>query len=332
MIVKIMNKRLYKYISVVFLFVICISQGFGQQKLGQTGFQFLSVGMDARASAMAGAYNTVEGTPNTLFYNPAGLAGNTATAALFVNSFTWIADIKYSSLSLAFDPWDGNHGTFGFTVSMVDYGELQGSMVWPNERGYIRTEMFEPKAIAVGLGYATYLTNKFAVGGHVRYVSQTLGKSAVPGEETHKNVAGVLAVDMGTIYKTGFKTLVFGMSVRNFSKEIKFEEVSFELPLTFTLSTSIGLLDAAGMASENHKILMVLDAVHPESHPEYINWGLEYSWQDIFSVRGGLTSSQDEYDFSAGFGVHQFGFEIDYAYTPFGVFGNIHRFSIGVAY
>lgn len=327
-----MNKRFFTSFLGLCLLTLTLESGYSQQKLGQTGFQFLSVGMDARAAALGNAFNTVEGTPNALFYNPAGLAGNTAAASIYLNTFTWIADIKYNSLALAIDPWGGNYGTFGITAAMVDYGELQGSMVWPNEQGYIKTDMFEPMALAVGIGYARFLTNRFAVGGHVRYVTQTLGKSAVPGEDTRKNVAGVMSFDMGTIYKTGFKSLVFGMSVRNFSKEIKYEEVSFELPLTFTLSTSFELLDLTTMNTTDHQLLMVLDAVHPRSYNEYINLGIEYMWQNTFSVRGGFASGQDEHDFSAGFGLNQFGVAIDYAYTPFGVFGNIHRFSLGISY
>ena len=215
---------------------------------------------------------------------------------------------------------------------MVDYGELQGTMVWQNEQGYLITEPFQPRAMAVGIGYATYLTNKFSVGGHVRYVSQTLGKSAVPGEDTHKNVSDVLSFDIGTIYRTGFKSLVFGMSVRNFSEEIKYEEIGFQLPLTFTLSTSLELLNFTSMASEDHHLLMVVDAVHPRSHPEFINMGVEYVWQNIFSLRGGFATGQDERGFAGGFGLNQFGLSIDYAYTPFGIFGNIHRFSVGFAY
>jgi hypothetical protein len=166
----------------------------------------------------------------------------------------------------------------------------------------------------------------------MRYVSQTLGKSAIPGEGTKKNIADVISFDMGTIYDTGFKTLKFGMSVRNFSEEIKFEEEGFQLPLTFKIGISLEPLKALDMYEENHEVLLVIDAVHPRSYPEYLNLGVEYSLMKMFKLRSGYISNQEEYGFTAGFGLQQYGFSLDYAYTPFGVFDNVHRFSLGFMY
>jgi len=305
---------------------------FAQDKLAQTGFQFLSIGQDARAVAMGEAFTTVESGPNALFYNPAGMANLGAIAAVTANAFTWIADIKYMSFALSIDPWDGQYGVFGFSAQSINYGEMQGTMVWENPDGFVDTEIFEPSAIALGAGYAKALSDRFLVGGQVRYVSQQLGKSVIPGEGTKKNVAGVLSFDFGTIYRTGFKSLVFGMSVRNFSKEIKFEEEGFQLPLTFKIGFSINALDFTNINRDQHSLLITLDAVHPRSYPEYINVGGEYVFLNTFAVRAGYISNQTEYDFTAGFGLKQFGFSVDYAYTPFGVFDSIHRFTVGFAY
>jgi hypothetical protein len=325
-----------KKTMICFLVTIVIlslhSAVFAQEKLGQTGFQFLSVGQDARAVAMGEAFTTVESGPNALFYNPAGMANLGALAAVTANAFTWIADIKYMSLALSIDPWDGQYGVFGFSAQSINYGEMQGTMVWENPDGFVDTEIFEPSAIAIGAGYAKALSDRFLVGGQVRYVSQQLGKSVIPGEGTKKNVAGVLSFDFGTIYRTGFKSLVFGMSVRNFSKEIKFEEEGFQLPLTFKIGFSINALDFTDINRDQHSLLITLDAVHPRSHPEYINVGGEYVFLNTFAVRAGYISNQTEYDFTAGFGLKQFGFSVDYAYTPFGVFDSIHRFTVGFAY
>ena len=58
-------------LSIIFIFVCNIN---AEEKRAQTGFQFLSVGQDARAVAMGNAYTTMEGISNALFYNPAGIA------------------------------------------------------------------------------------------------------------------------------------------------------------------------------------------------------------------------------------------------------------------
>lgn len=297
-------------------------------KLAQTGFQFLSVGVDARPAAMAEAFTTVEGNASALFYNPAGMARMQQAFSLAASQIQWIADINYYAFCGAFSPAEGRYGVFGLSVMGVDYGEMQGTMVWPNADGYIDTEVFSPTAVAIGIGYARSLTDKFSVGGQAKWVAQSLGKSVVPDDEVRKNIASALAFDFGTIYRTGYKSLVFGMSVRNFSEEVKFEKEGFQLPLTFKIGFSIDAFDFFHIAPENHKFLIVADAAHPRSFSEYISIGGEYRISDIVAGRIGYVSGQDEYDITMGFGVKSFGLAFDYAYTPFGIFDNVQRFTI----
>ena len=303
-----------------------------QDKLAQTGFQFLSVGQDARATGMGDAFTTVESTPNALFYNPAGIASIDKMVDLRANFFEFIADIKYTSFALASSPWGNQYGVIGLTVQAVNYGEVQGTMVWQNADGYVDTEIMEPSAMAIGLGYGKALSDRFLVGGQVRWVAQSLGKSVIPGIGTKNNVADVLSFDFGTIYRTGFKSLSFGMSVRNFSQEIKFEEEGFQLPLTFKIGLSINALDFTSLNPEDHALLVVLDAVHPRSYSEYINVGFEYVFMNAVALRAGYVTNQSEYDYALGFGLQQFGFRVDYAYQDFGVFSSLHRFSVGFSY
>jgi hypothetical protein len=186
--------------------------------------------------------------------------------------------------------------------------------------------------MAIGLGYGRALSEKFVVGGQVKFVTQYLGESMIPGEGMKKNLADAFAFDFGTIYQTGFESLTFGMSVRNFSEEIKYEEEGFQLPLTFKIGISVNAFDFAMPDMEDQQLLVLVDAVHPRSHAEYLNMGLEYSYLNSFAVRLGYISDQDETDITYGLGLNQFGFGIDYAYTPFGVFDDLHRFTLRFSY
>lgn len=316
-------------IFVVFILanLIAISSIYPQKKLAQTGFQFLSVGADARASAMGESFTTVEDVSSALFYNPAGMARLSSLVDFTVNHTSWIADIKHYSAAIAFNPINGKYGVFGISVMAVDYGDMQGTMVWGNPKGYIDTEEFSPKAIAIGIGYARALSDKFAVGGQIKEVAQQLGKSVIPDEEVRKNTANALAFDFGTIYRTGFKSFVFGMSVRNFSEEVKFEKEGFQLPLTFKIGFSMDAFDLFMDNHENHRLLVSVDAAHPRSYPEYLNLGSEYVFMKMFALRMGYVTNQDEYGLTTGFGLQKFGFAFDYSYTPFGVFDYVHRFT-----
>ena len=327
-----MKKIVTFWIALVSLGLLAAPGAFSQVKLAQTGFQYLSVSADARPAGMGDAFTTVEGSCGALFYNPAGMARTSHFVDVMANQTQWIAGINHYSLGLSISPANGRYGVFGLSVVSVDYGDMQGTMVWANSAGYADTEVFSPTAIAIGLGYARSLTDKFSVGGQIKFVAQSLGKSVIPDEDVRKNVAPVAAFDFGTIYRTGFRSLSFGMSVRNFSKEIKFEKEGFQLPLTFKIGLSVNAFDFFARGLENQSLLIIVDAVHPRSYSEYLNLGAEYRFGNIFSARAGYITAQDEYNYTFGFGVQIFGFAFDYAYTPFGVFDDVQRFTLRFSY
>lgn len=327
---------------IILVFIICLSQNiFGQDntKIAQTGFQFLTVGTDARATSLGEAFTTVEGTSNALFYNPAGMARLSSFTDLTINRMEWIADITYLSGTLGFDIGNGKYGIFGLSFNYVDYGEFLFTRVAPNDAGYVDITGFpEPYSFSIGLGYAKALSDKFSIGGQIKYVTQNLGKSYLPatnaegntvfGDEKEYEIA-VLAFDFGTLYKTGYKSLAFGMSVRNFAEEVKYEKEGFQLPLVFKIGISMDLVDFYEDLKENHSFVLSVDAVHPRSHPEYIAVGGEYIFMDMVALRVGYVSGQELYDFTTGFGIKQFGLELNYSYVPFIEFADVHRISLG---
>jgi hypothetical protein len=131
--------------------------------------------------------------------------------------------------------------------------------------------------------------------------------------------------DFGTQFKTGFKSLVFGMSVRNFSQEVKYVQEGFHAPLVFTLGISMNLIDLIDENSLNHSFYLNVDASHYNDHPEQVKVGLEYRFMNVLSLRGGYANDNGGNGMSFGLGISQFGFAFDYAYTPFGVFDKVQR-------
>ncbi|MCK4716951.1 MAG: PorV/PorQ family protein, partial [Candidatus Marinimicrobia bacterium] len=280
--------------------ILCFSTltyGGKYKKLAQTGLQYLSVETDARATAMAGAMTTVCNGSASLFANPATLALMNGMIDATFSQNSWIADIKHNMVSAAYRPLDGKFGVVGVSMISVDYGKMQGTMAWPNDQGYIDTEMFNPTALAVGVGYAKSLSSQFAIGGHLKYAGQQLGKSIVEIEDSlavRKYKVFAPAFDFGTHFKTGWKSVAFGMSVRNFSSEIKYENEGFQLPLTFQFGVSMDLIDFVPEMLELHKLICSIDAAHPRSYPEYINVGLEYAFKDLLAIRYGYMGNRDE--------------------------------------
>jgi len=318
---------------------LAVSLSYAQdyEKIAQTGFQFLSVRSDARANGMAGALNAVECGSAAAYYNPATLGFMNGTLDVTASYNLWIAGIKHNAFTGAFNIAGGRFGAVSLSLASVDYGEIEGTEFWGNDQGYIETGLIYPTAMQAGLGYAVALSTKFSVGGQVRWAGQNLGSSNVLIEdlqtgsqsvETRLHIANALAFDFGTFFKTGWKSFVFGMSVRNFSGEVMYEEESFQLPLTFTMGVSMDLMDFAKSGSDKHSVLLSVDASHPRSYPEYIDFGIEYKFMDVFFARVGYMGNRDERGFTFGSGVEVAGIQIDYSYTPFGVFNNSQSFTL----
>ena len=321
--------------SIIILIFAVIIYGSNDSKLAQTGFQFLSVPSDARAGGMADAMTTMHSNSVSIFFNPAGLSRQNKFFDINFSSNEWIAGIKHDAVSFSFSPKNGQFGCVGFSLLNVDYGELQGTMVWDNDQGFIDTDTFSPSALAFGVGYGRALSENFSVGGHLKKAYQYLGNNVVPVSDSsnvvENNVANAMAVDFGTIYITDWHGFTFGMSVRNFSEEVEYGYDSFQLPLTFRIGGSIDVLSFVPSLAEKQSLRMALEALHPRSYPERVNLGLEYSFMNIGHLRLGYLFNYDERNLTYGAGIKLGPLKIDYALTPFGVFDSVSRISIGIA-
>ncbi len=315
----------------------CVSSAGAQvQKLAQTGMKFLNVEPDPRAAALGGAFTAVEGSSTSAFFNPAGTARMPSLVNVFVGYTQWIADINHVFASLSLSPFQGDYGVLTLSAQGVDYGELDQTVFYNNYRGYLDLATFRPSGLVLGLTYARALSEKFSIGGNVKYVSQNLGSSITylntPSVVRSSYDASLYAFDFGVLYKTGFKSLTMGMCLRNFSKEARFVDEGFQLPLTFRIGFSMDAFDLVDLDKENNALLVVMDFEHPRDFQEQVKIGGEYLFMKSVALRAGYVFPADEHGFSWGMGLRQsterFGLGVDYAYTPFGVFGGVHRFSV----
>ena len=311
-----------------------------RKKLGQTGMQFLTVSVDARAAALADAVTAQGGTSVSLFYNPAGIALVEGAAHVALGQNRWFTDIGYNYASAAFRPAGGTYGTVGLSIVAVDYGEIQQTIRANNDQGFEDVGTYEPTALSVGLGYARSLTDRFSVGGQVKYVTQSAGTNPVGigaggGLSMEDYTVSTVAVDFGVIYMTGFRSLALALDVRNFSRELTYAEENFELPLTFQVGMAMDMADLAGFSSDAHSFVLAVDASHPRSYVEQVKVGGEYAFMNTLSLRAGYIFPTDEQGVNLGLGLHHavgdIGFGFDYGYTDFGLLGNVHRIGFQLA-
>jgi hypothetical protein len=304
--------------------------------------KFLSASTNPRAAAVGNAATTLEMGSASMFYNPAGMARMNTFGHFGAGNMQWIADINYLQSSLAFAPSDGKYGVFGVSMTYVDYGDLEGTIRADNDQGYEETGSFGPYAYAVGIGYAIPLTDRVSIGGGAKFVRQSLGESVMTrAGATQSNSVSTPAFDFGVIYDTGFRGVTFAFSARNFSSEVTYEEESFELPLTLTIGLSadvINLVNSSAAFSENHSFLITVDGQTPRDFSEQIRIGGEYTFMNMFSLRGGYGVPGGDYEeglsLGGGINVATGGLQLgaDYAYTSYDIFSGVNRVAINVGF
>ena len=350
-------------VSILSLMFLLSGFGFAQEfaKVGTSGAQFLKIAVGARGIAMAEAFDAVCDDASSIFYNPAGLT-SIKNNSFMVSHANWVADIKYEAGAFARN--FPRIGIFGVSFSYLTSGDIEETTVMQQEG---TGRFFDTGNLMVGFSYARSLTDRFSLGGNIKYIEERL--------EDEKATAW--AVDIGTVYHTGFNSLRMGMSIRNFGPELKFEGtyqdydngawvidsrtqapeqkeyLPYHMPMTFKISLAYDVLEA-----ENQFMTLAVDLVHPNDNVERLNVGGEFKWLKMFALRAGYigpfgllgrfgdevedqdTVDERTYDvenyassFSAGVGFNMemkgFGaINIDYAYTDLGVLDWAHRASL----
>lgn len=325
------------YIVTIFFILLMVfpPQGMAINKTAQTGLQFLKVDVGARAAAMGGSYSLVGKDASAMFYNPAGLASMTSNFDVFIANTQWIAGIEYYAGGIAKSM--GQWGTFGISYQAGNYGDdIMGTVYDPTtDQGYITTGELNMSAYAIGISYAKSMTEKFTIGGQVKYAYQQLGENQLSSGQIEKNEVSGLAFDFGTVFYPGFKSFRFGMSIRNFSPEFKYVEEGFELPLTFSIGVAMNLLDLMG-AEYGSSLLFTIDALHPRDYSERLNMGLEYTVLDMLSLRAGYKFNYDIEGLSAGVGFKKdfgnVGIDLGYAYSDIEFFDAVNRISFSLSF
>ncbi len=318
------------------------------RKLAQTGFKFLNISAGAQQAALGDAYTAAIGNASSMFYNTAGMAFTDQFADAWLGQTQWLADIKHYHVAAYIRPFDGLYGMIGFSDQSVDYGEIQSTILAANDQGYLDVGTFKPSAYALGISYAKALSDRFAIGANVKFVGQDLGShvlsatyvqdtggkdsSFTGAKKAEYALNNIPTFDFGILYKTGLKSLTFGMTVRNFAREVSFVRDNFQLPLTFRIGIAMNVMDLFDFDPSFQRLQVTVDAEHPRDFSEQVKVGVEYVFANTVALRVGYISPADEYDLSYGLGVQTSlagtSFGVDYSYTPFGVFDPVNRFSV----
>ncbi len=322
------------------LFVSAAGAQVNLDKVGQSTMNFQLVSVSARASALGEAFFAVCDGADALFFNPAGVTEMKTTCDLDLMYTGWIAGISYAGGAFA---WNlGDVGTIGLSALAVDYGTIHATRLLSasSQTQDVAYEdmgdMNNVGAYSFGLSYARALSKEFSIGGTVRYTGQNLGESWLAAGKK-ENSASVLVFDVGVKYYTGFRSFRFGMAFRNFSAQVKREQIEEQLPLTFTIGVAMDMFDLVDPGhSKESSMTLGVDFLHSNNYSERVNMGLEYTLMGMFALRGGYQTNRDVGSWSAGLGfftsVEDYLLRFDYSYSQMKYFNGVNRFSLGFSF
>ncbi|HOC90209.1 MAG TPA: PorV/PorQ family protein [bacterium] len=330
----------------IFLIALLLTAGLvqaqvGLDKIAQSTMNFQQVGLSARASGLGEAFCAVGRGAEAVFYNPAGVVEAGRRLDLKFYSTEWIADINYMAGALTCDL--GRYGAVGLSFLNVDYGDIYTTSLLDASESALYPEGYKDTGLAdnvgawsLGLTYGRAISTQFLIAGNARLVSQSLGTSNLAGGLT-QNDAVKLVFDAGVKYYTGIRSFRFGMAIRNFSSNLKREEINEQLPLTFTMGAALDLLDlVTDEEAGPHALTLSVDFVHPNNYSERVNAGMEYLFMERVAVRAGYQGNNDITSWSAGFGLHTpvggNDIYIDYSYSFIDTFDSVNRFALGVGF
>ncbi len=300
----------------------------GFDKVGTTSFTFLQVVPNAKVAAMGGVYTTIVNSSEAVFFNPAGLT-MASNSGISISYLDYFLDTQLSSLSMNYKLKD--YGIIGVQAMYVDIGEIMETsvdyLIRDDQTGIynpgLTGNIIKPGSYVLGVSFARQATPKFSFGLTTKYVKEDL---------VAKSTSAVI-FDGGVLYKTGFKSLVLGTSLRNFGKEIKYYSKNYPLPQAFTIGLSgylFGPDDSMWKAMSGQHLLIAFDLAQVRDHSQQQHVGLEYALKGMLFIRTGYKFNHDEETYTLGFGIKFSKMQLDYAYNDFGEYlSQIHRFTLG---
>lgn len=336
-------KKIFLYAVMILSFLQFTDIHSQTLKTGTTSAQILKFNVGPRAIGMGGAYTSVANDILATYWNPSGTAEIKSNEAFFNHTDMYL-DIKHDYAAFATNL--SGFGTIGAFVSVLSMGEM---MVRTTSQPEGTGEYFDAGALVIGLNYSRFLTENFAIGFNAKYINESIW---------HMNATG-FAIDVGTLYKIQvLNELRIAASISNFGTKmqlsgrdvtktvpsggggkdlvpVNFELDYFDLPLLFRFGLSSDILK-----TEENRLTISFDAVHPNDHSEFINSGIEYAWEEIIFVRAGYNSLfeiNSEKGLTLGFGVNYslmdfVKLKLDYAYQDFGRLTNLQYFSISLTF
>ncbi len=317
----------------------------GITRVGTTAGAFLTIEQGSRAQGMGGAYTAIADDASCLYWNPAGSLEIQGSEVMALQT-EYLVETTMNYLGFV-TPL-GDYYSIGASLIYLDYGETEVTTIEEQDG---TGEFYSASDMSMGLTFAMRFTDRFTLGMTGKYIQSKIWHMS----------SSAVALDVGTLYHTGWHDVVLGMGIYNYGTEmamsgsdmlIGYDEdensrgnnpsvpaelynEDWPLPLTFRMG-----LSGYAIATPQHSLLLAADAVHPVDNSEFINVGAEYGFMNRFFVRGGyneifLTDKEGGLTVGAGLQIPMLsglGLKLDASWEDMGRLESVVRYSLGITW
>lgn len=305
-----------------------VIQLYGGENVGTAGAQFLRLPAGARAAALGQAGVAAAVDASGIFWNPASIVRTTGRRNLFFGHTEYAAgiDVEHAAYHTHGHTW-----SWGVSAGVLRSGDIPRTTEFHQEG---TGQSFQANMVVVGLTATRAMTDRFSIGGTLKYYQENLDDLTMSAP----------VMDVGVLYYPGIGDMRIGFTVRNFGPDMRpdgtppalegYETPSEYQSFSAPTSGSFGTAYTWRLGRETG-LLTSLEFHHPTDFSESFRFGGELSLGRSLDLRAGWESNRDEGGLSAGFGVDvtrdRWHVGLDYALRDMGSFGAIHMVSVDLA-
>jgi hypothetical protein len=297
------------------------AQGFDTASAGTASAQFLKIASGARGAALGEAYSALVDDAFALDWNPAGLINIKTNSMVFMHS-PYLAG-TYADY-FAYAESAGEVGSWGVSAKYMNFGRISQTDSSGFELG-----AFTPYDTAINVGFACYVTG-FNKDPQERFVLGATGKfvrsKIISADNT---VSADIGLNFPYMFDNNFR---MSMSAQNIMGTLRYDKEEAPLPLILRVGSVTRLGDHFNLTA---------DIVGARDNLPFLAMGGEGRItagpsMDVFLRAGFNTRALGELsgtrNVALGAGMRFGSYNLDYAFSPFGDLGIVHRISAGIVF
>lgn len=281
-----------------------VHAGIFGKNAGETAFAFLKIPASAKSAVMGETFSAIDLDAQGVEYNP-------SAPAQMAGAEFWLSHLSYFA---------------GVNLEAIQYSRKLGAGAMTFNLKYLwsknsardglgnETGTFMVSNLLAGFGYAFSFYEVLDFGALFKYFNENLGEVS----------ASAFAADIGTAYHLTLFPVTLSCSVQNLGPSGRFEQESFQLPMTMRFGVSSQFVS---------DLTLAMDGVQALDKNIEGRIGFDYKFTKTLFLRGGykmMESGIESFDgASVGFGFRGRRAALDYAFVPAGSLDFTHRVTLG---